>query len=337
MNVAMRRRPRIFIAVGLIGWVGCSFLSGNSAVASAAESLSGEVRGLDRAALQKELSLPLEALEKEPTEALRAYVQRLGDLQFALELAVEVSPEERRALSDQILTRVGQVGLLVRQRMTEPRASPKSRSLPASTPGPPPRGDLTGVLLDNSGLLLRLLGGLLIAFALGYLVRGRRAGVPVRSAARRDRRVDPLAPVPVPSEMPGESGSMTLEEIRKAVESGRTVLLQDGCEIRPNRRRHFLTLARETQEILAESEGQTYSVWEDPENPNRFYTLLVCRRLEVLEQLGSGHHPLSKVAEEIQASRVPAGFSLHRAWVEAVSDPRGAPHDAAVAEDSLIR
>jgi len=328
------------MAVGLIGWMGCSFLFGNSAVASAAESLSGEVRGLDRTALQRELSLPLDALEKEPTEALRAYVQRLGDLQFALDLAVEVSPEERRALSDQILTRVGQVGLLMRQRITEPRASLKSGSLVASAPGPPPRGDLTGVLLDNSGLLLRLLGGLLIAFALGYLVRGRRVGGPggpVRSAARRDRRVDPLAPVPVPSQMPGESGSITLEEIRKAVESGRTVLLQVGCEIRPDRRRHFLTLTRETQEILAESEGQIYTVWEDPENPNRFYTLLVCRRLEVLEQLGSGHHPLSKVAEEIEASRVPTGFSLYRAWVEAVSDPRGAPHDVAAAEDSLIR
>ena len=324
------------MAVGLIGWVGCSFLSGDSAVASAAESLSGEVRGLDRAALQKELSLPLEALEKEPTEALRAHVQRLGDLQFALELAVDVSPEERRALSDQILTRVGQVGLLMRQRMmAEPRTSPKGRSLP--TPGPLPRGDLTGVLLDNSGLLPGLLGGLLIAFALGYVVRGRGAGGRVRSAARRERRVEPLAPVPIPSGIAGESGSMTPQEIRKAVESGRTVLLQVGCEIRPNRRGRFLMLTRATQEILAESEGQIYTVWEDPANPNRFYTLLVCRRLEVLDQLGSGHHPLSKVAQEIEASRVPAGFSLHRAWVEAVPDPRGAPHDAAAAEDSLIR
>jgi hypothetical protein len=325
------------MAVAIIGWVGYALFSGISAAAMAAESLSGGVGGFDRAALQKDLAQPLEALEKEPTEALRAHVQRLGDLQFALELAVDVSPDERRALSEQILTRMGQVSLLIRQRMAEPRASLKSRGLPGPRPGPPSKGNLAEALLDNSGQLLRLLGGLLIAFALGYLARGRRASGLVRSAARSDRRVDPSAAVPVPSEMPSEGRSMTLEEVEKAVESGRTVLLLVGYEITPDRRRRFLALVRETQEILGKGEEQTYTVWEDSGQPNRFYTLLVCRRLEILGQLVSARGPLSRQLEEIEACRVPSGFSPHRAWVEAVPNPLGAPHMAAVAENWLTR
>jgi hypothetical protein len=127
---------------------------------------------------------------------------------------------------------------------------------------------------------------------------------------------------------------MTLEEIRTALESGHTVLLQMGYEITPNRRRRFLGLAREAQEILRGIEGQTYTVWEDPGHPNRFYEFLVCRRLEVLDQLASTHGPLPKLAEEMETCRVPSGFSLHRAWLGALPDAHGAPRIAAVAGDS---
>jgi len=333
----MRRYSQVFLAAALIGWVGwCPFVD-PSAVAMAADLLPGGVGGFDRAGLQKELSQPLAALEKASTEALRAHVQRLGDLHFALELAVDVSPEERRALSEQILTRVGQVGLLIRQRMAEPRAPAKSRGLPTPGPGQPPRSDLAGVLLDNSGLLLRLLGGLFIAFALGYLARERRAAKVTRALPRSNRGQKPPMPVPVPSETPSEGRPMTLGEIRKAVGSGYTVLLQMGYEIAANHRRRFLALAREAQEILRGIEGQTYTVWEDPAHPNRFYELLVCRRLEVVDQLASTHGPLPKLAEEIDACRVPSGFSLHRAWLGALPDMLGAPQVAAVTEDSLVR
>lgn len=329
----MRRHAESFVIAALIGWVGWCTLSGLAPAATAAEPPSGAgASGLvlgefDRAALQKELSVPLESLERQPTEALRAHVQRLGDLHFALELAVDVSPEERRTLSEQILTRVGQVALLIRQRMAEPHPPAKSRALPAT--------DLAGVLVENSGLLLRLLGGLLIAFALGYLVRERRAIRVTASLVRSDREKE--SPVPVPSETPSEGRPMTLEEIRKALGAGYTVLLQMGYEVTPPRRRRFLALAQEAQEILRGIEGQTYTVWEDPGYPNRFYELLVCRRLEVLDQLASGHGPLPKLAEEIEACRVSSGFSLHRAWLGALPDAQGTPRIAAVTEDSLVR
>ncbi len=340
VNVAMRPYAQIFTVAALIGWIGCCLLLGRPAVADPVEAARPPdlpAGGFDRAALQKELSRPLESLERQPTEALRAHVQRLGDLHFALELALDVSPEEQRALSEQILTRVSQVGLLIQQRMAEPRPPARGRGLWAPVSGPPPRGDLVGVLLDNSGLLVRLLGGLLIAFALGYLARERGAARPTGAVVRSIRRKEPPLPVPVPSEAPGEGRPMTLEEIRTALESGHTVLLQMGYEITPSRRRRFLGLAREAQEILRGIEGQTYTVWEDPGHPNRFYELLVCRRLEVMDQLASAHGPLPKLAEEMETCRVPSGFSLHRAWLGALPDAHGAPRIAAVAGDSLVR
>ncbi|HWU40801.1 MAG TPA: hypothetical protein VN203_24395, partial [Candidatus Acidoferrum sp.] len=79
------------------------------------------------------------------------------------------------------------------------------------------------------------------------------------------------------------------------------------------------------------------TVWEDPGHPNRFYGLLVCRRLEVLGQLASADGPLSRLAEQIEACRVPSGFRLNRVWVGAITDGLEAPHVTAVSEDSLVR
>ncbi len=130
---------------------------------------------------------------------------------------------------------------------------------------------------------------------------------------------------------------MTLEEIRKGVRSGYTVLLQMGYDIMPIRRRRFLALAREMRAILGGNAGQPYTVWEDAGHPNRFYALLVFRRLEVLDQLASTHGPWPKLAEEIEACRVPSGFSLYRTRLGALPAPLGASHTTAVAEDLVVR
>ncbi|HWU40451.1 MAG TPA: hypothetical protein VN203_22615, partial [Candidatus Acidoferrum sp.] len=299
----MRWPSHIAEARALVGWVGCYLLLSHFPMAVAAEPLPAAavpappVGKFDRAALEKELSQPLEALEAEPTEALQAYVRRLGDLHFALELALDVSPEEQRALSDRILSRVGQIGLVIRQRVGEPAA--KSRAQP--TPAPPPHTIGIAVLWGNSSLLVQLLGGLLVAFVLGYFARGRLLVGKALAVARNVRREETQPPpVPIPCEMP-DGRPMTLEEIRGAVSSGSTILLQKGYEIAPNHRGRFLALARQTQEVLHGIDGQTYTVWEDPGHPNRFYELLVCRRLEVLDQLASADGLLSKLAEQIEA------------------------------------
>ena len=339
----MRRGRQLLIIAALIGCLGWSLLSDLASAAPTTESPSGvsasglPVGGFDREALQKELAQPLEDLAGQPTEALRAHVQRLGDLHFALELAVDVSPVERRVLSEQILTRVGQVGLMIRQRMTEPQGPGKGRRTAATEAGPPPSGDLAGTLQENSGLLVRLLGGLLIAFALGYFMRERRAIKAASSAGDGDQRTDIQPRAPVGVEAPGEGRSMTLPEIRHALTSGRTVLLQMGYEIAASRRRRFLRLARDAQGILRDLEGQTYTIWEDPSHPNRFYELLVCRRMEVLERLADGASPLSRLAEEIETCRVHSGFRLHHAWLGALPDEPGATWIVPVGDGSPTR
>lgn len=337
----MRRHAQIFVTAVLFGWVGCCVLSG-VAPAFAAKSAPSDSRAsnppvgtFDRTALEKVLSKPLEQLAEEPTEALRAYVGQLGDLHFALELAVDVLPAERRALSERILTRVGQVGLLVRQRTTERHAPGRGRGLLARGADPPPPTNLAGLLVDSSGLLLSLSGGLLIAFALGYLLRDRRAARAADSGGPGDRERESSAPAPAQAEVPSEGRPMTIEQIRAALSSGYAVLLQMGYEISPPRRRRFLALAREAHEILNGVEGQSYSVWEDPGHPNRFYEFLVCRRVEVLDELALAHGPLPKLAEQIEACRVRTGYSFHRAWVGALPDGQVTPRMAPVPEGSL--
>lgn len=339
----MRRGRQLLIIAALIGCLGWSLLFDLASAASTTESPSGvsasglAVGGFDRETLQKELAQPLEDLTGQPTEALRAHVQRLGDLHFALELAVDVSPVERRVLSEQILTRVGQVGLMIRQRTSEPQGPGKGRRTAATDAGPPPSGDLAGTLQENSGLLVRLLGGLLIAFALGYFMRERRAIKAASSAGDSDQRTDIQPRTPVGVGAPGEGRSMTLPEIRHALTSGRTVLLQMGYEIAPSRRRRFLRLARDAQGILRDLEGQTYTIWEDPSHPNRFYELLVCRRTEVLERLADAASPLSRLAEEIETCREHSGFRLHHAWLGALSDEPGATWIMPVGDGSPAR
>ena len=100
--------------LGLVAWVvGGLLIVGGPALAGAPGGSSGS--GFDRAALQKELALsPLELKQQGP-EALQTHVQRLTEMYASLDLAKGVSPEERRVLSDNILARVAQAGLLLRE------------------------------------------------------------------------------------------------------------------------------------------------------------------------------------------------------------------------------
>lgn len=135
MKVAMRRRPHGWTAATLLAWAGWCLLTGPALAATAptdpGESASRLAKGFDRAALQQELDHPMAALREQPAGALRAYVQRLADLQFAMEMAVDVSPAEQRILSERILTRIGYVGLLIRNRGA-------GRPIPDRATGPPP-------------------------------------------------------------------------------------------------------------------------------------------------------------------------------------------------------
>lgn len=294
--------------------------------------------GFDRAALRAELSRPVAALQTQPAEALRAHVQRLGDLQFAMELAADVSPEERRVLNDRILTRVAQVGLLVRQRTVEGHNPGKGRGI-AEAVGAwyPAAGDLPGVLVENSGLLVRLLGGLLVAFALGNLVASRRGARSRSSGSRGDPPIDLMSQASDQPGQPDEEPTITLAEIREALVAGHTVLLEMGSDIAPSNRSRFLELTRQMQEILSGVEGQTYTVWEDPAHPNRFYELVVCRQVGVLDQLAATEGPLSRLAVEIEACRVPGGFVLQRVWWDALPEQGWAAHFAPAPEASLAR
>lgn len=258
------------------------------------------------------------ALQEQPADELRAYVQRLADLQFALELAVDVSPAERRQLNEEILTRVGQVGLLIRQRVVGGPIAGKAKRLPTPDPSPP-ADDLFTVTVQNVGLLVRLIGGLLIAFALGNLVARRGVVGLASSTGRRDAGA--RSPASGGATDPTGGGQpVTLMEIRGGLAAGRAVLLQMGYEIAPSQRIRFLTLIREMQGVLYGVAGQTYTVWEDPAHSNRFYELLVCRQVGVLDHLEAGDGALARLTEQIEACRVPDGFVQRRVWWGAVPE-----------------
>jgi hypothetical protein len=90
--------------------------------------------------------------------------------------------------------------------------------------------------------------------------------------------------------------------------------MQLGYEIAPEQRVEYLELMREMQRILSEADGQTYSVWEDPRHPNRFYELLTCHRLVALDRLTRSQGELPGLAAQVEACRVPGRPVLRRAW-----------------------
>jgi len=307
-------------------------------VASAGQDTAGPTGGFDRAALEKELSRPVLELQRQGAGALRTHVQRLTEFYASLDLAPAISPEERRVLSDHILTRVAQVGLLVRDgnSATEPE---KARSGAMSVTSWGVSKDALGFLGENSLLVIGLLGGLVIAYALGSLAGYRRgasqasyygAGDPRMWFATRAREgATGLAEFPV---------RITLDQIRRTLASGRTVLMQLGYEIAPSRRREFLGLIREMHEMLSEVDGQAHTVWEDPRHPNRFYEIVVCHRLEALDFLTSDLSALAGLDTRIEKCWLPGRPVLRRAWWGVVPEP-GEPgadgrHPAALVSSS---
>ncbi len=332
------------MAVLLIAGAGSCLSHAPVAAAAATTPVTGAepsgrpAGGFDPAVLQAELSHPVAALQAQPTEALRAHVQRLGDLQFAMELAADVPPEERRLLNDRILARVAQVGRLLRQRTAEGRDPGKGRGI-AEAVGAwfPAAGDLPGILMENSGLLVRLFGGLLIAYALGSLAASRRAARSGSSSGRGGSPTDWMGPAPDRPGWPEEEPTIAVTEIREALAAGHTVLLEMGSDIAPSNRNRFLELTRQMREILDGVEGQTYTVWEDPAHPNRFYELLVCRQVGILDLLTATEGPLPRLAGEIEVCRVPGGFVLQRVWWDTLPQQQWAADFAPVPEASVAR
>ena len=264
----------------------------------------------------------MDVLQKQSPESLRAYVQRLADLQFAMELAVDVSPAERRVLSDQILTRIGQVGFLIRQRVAGKTIPGKLLVSPSREPGLPSADDPVSVVLQNAGLLVRLVGGLLIAYALGSLVTQSRFLRSVRPVRREQPKGLSPPPGPWPAPTRGRA-AVSLAEIRGALAAGHTVMLHMGYEIAPSQRAQFLKLIGKTQKVLRGVGGHTYTVWEDRTRRNRFYELLTCRDVSVLEHLAAARGPLPRLAKKVEACRVPNGFAFRRVWWEADSEKVG--------------
>ena len=293
----------------LVAWVvGGLLIVGGPALAGAPGGSPGS--GFDRAALQKELALsPLELKQQGP-EALQTHVQRLTEMYASLDLARGVSPEERRVLSDNILARVAQAGILLREaRLGSPTESGGRGAAALGV-----LDGAAGLLTDNSLLLVGLLGGVIIAFSLGSMAGYRHGASQASYYGESDPRMWFVARDQERRGTPGQLPRVTLPQIREALSAGRTVLMQLGYEIAPEQRVEYLELMREMQRILGEADGQTYSVWEDPRHPNRFYELLTCHRLVALDRLTRSQGELPGLAAQVEACRVPGQPVLRRAW-----------------------
>jgi len=270
--------------------------------------------GFDGAALQRELSQPVLELHRQGPEALRLHVQDLAELYSALDTAQGVSPEERRALGGRILARVAQASLLMRADGPGPTRTDRAQGNTARPAALIPVGRLEGFLADRSLLLLGLLGGVIIAFSLGSLTGYRRGARQASYYGEGDPRRLFIARSQGGARPAGRPVRITLDQIRNALMSGRTVLMQLGYEIAPDRRAEFLTLIREMQEILNGVEGHTHSVWEDPRHPDRFYEVVVCHRLDALDLLINDRSELAGLDAKIEACWLPGRPVLRRAW-----------------------
>jgi len=293
------------LLVGLLGW----------SVPLGGQSVAASLPEFDRAALDGELSRPLAELRQQGPEVLRSHVERLTEIYATLDGADEVPQAERRAMRDRILARVAQIGLQAREEGPSTARNVKARGWWATALGPLSiLGGAPGFVGENSVLLVGLLGGLIVAYSLGRLAGYRRgaseasyygAGDPrLWFTARARESVRPAGPVV----------RITLGQIRSTLAAGRTVLLQLGYEIMPSRREEFLGLIREMHLALNDLRDQVYSAWEDPRHPNRFYEVVVCRRLETLDLLTSDRSELAELDAAIEACRRPGRPVLRRVW-----------------------
>jgi hypothetical protein len=257
-------------------------------------------------------------LKSQPTEALQGHVRRLTEQYAALEQAGNLSPSERRAVGESILARVAQVSLLLRERL-QPRPEGAARAGGSASVGwlAPFLERLSAFLLDGPSLLLGLLGGLVIAFALGSLTGYRRGATHASYyGSESDPRIRFLSRSAAPGDNGGEPGRVSATQLRDMLAKGRTIMLQLGYEIAPERRPRYLELIGEMQASMGTLEGQSYTVWEDPRHPNRFYELLVCFQPDALNRLSDRERRLAEIAAEIETCRTPRGPLFRRAWWE---------------------
>lgn len=307
-------RPEMWAVFVLIGWMAWGELSAPGYALAAGGTGALRSGTFDRTALQNELSRSLSELRAWSDEQLRTYGDRLAQLQASLEGESALSPSERDDLNQRLLTRAAQVGLLLRERARAPAAVEGKRGASVVESGPVWLVGLAGWFTTESGLLLGLVGGLVIAFALGNLFGYRRGARQASYYGEADPRFRFLRRPAAPSSRGKEPGRITLAMIRGALSDGRTVLLQLGYDIAPSRRSHYQDLVRQMQEALDGAQGLTHSAWEDPRHPHRFYELLVCQRLEALDTLTVTEGLLAKLGEEIEACRLSGGLILRRVW-----------------------
>lgn len=305
------RRPGS--ATVVLGWLlACALWSSPAPAEESGPLLPGE---FDLAALESELTRPLAELGQQGSEALRFHVQRLTEFSAALDEAHGIAEADRRAMRDRILARVVQIGQQARaDGASSARGARASDRRAAARESPDTRGGALGVLGENSILLVGLLGGLIVAYSLGRLAGYRRgaseasyygAGDPrLWFTARARESAKPAAPLV----------RITLDRIRSTLAGRRAVLLQLGYEIAPGRREEFLGLIRKVDLALNHRGDHVYSAWEDPRHPNRFYEVVVCRRLETLELLTSDRSELAELDAGIEACWRPGRPILRRAW-----------------------
>jgi len=284
-----------------------------AAPAAAPAAESGGLR-FDRAGLAAEMSALSGDLKRQPTEALQGHIRRLTEQYEALGRSDDLSPSERRSLGEGILARVAQVSLLLRERM-QPRPEGAAKGgegrLAAFL------GWLGALVLDGPALLLGLVGGVVIAFALGSLAGYRRGATHASYyGSEGDPRIRFLSRSVAPGDNGGEPGRVSATQLRDMLARGRTVMLQLGYEIAEEHRPRYLELIGEIQASMEGLEGQSYTVWEDPRHLNRFYELLVCFRPEALDRLIDRDRRLAGIAAEIEACRAPRGPVFRRAWWE---------------------
>jgi hypothetical protein len=301
---------------------GCACLLGAMILppAMAGEFPSALDAGLEPAAIRKELSRSVEALYLQGPDVLRSHVERLTDLYADVERNEKIPPEERRAIGDRLLTRVAQAGLLLREGQAGStidvgwgRKTPRPFALSVFD-------GAAGLVKENPVLLVGLLGGVIVAFSLGGLAGYRRGASQASYYGGGDPRMR-FAPRPPGGPMPeGVPVPITLPKIRETLAVGRTVLMQLGSEIASARRTDYLRLTREVRQILDGTGGRTYSVWEDPRHPNRFYELLICRRLDSLDLLSDGSGELAALTARIEACRLPGRQVQRRVWWAAIPE-----------------
>ena len=233
----------------------------------------------------------------------------------------EIPQAERQAIRDRILTRVVQIGFQTRDEGTNAAGSVKERGRWAAALGS--LGSLDGALRflgENSLLLVGLVGGLIVAYSLGRLAGYRRGASEASYYGAGDPRLWFTARAWESARPASPLVRITSDQIRSTLAGGRTVLLQLGYEIVSSRREEFLGLIREMHLALNDQGDDVYSAWEDPRRPNRFYEVVVCRRLETLDLLTSDRSELAALDAEIEACWRPGRPVLRRAWWKIVSE-----------------